>query len=76
MIVALAAGAGSNFTFNPFKSAETMTGYIARISGGDIGYDTMDYNSIFAIGIFLFVITLVLNFISQIIISRYREIYD
>lgn len=76
MIVALAAGAGSNFTFNPFKSAETMTGYIARISGGDIGYDTMDYNSIFAIGIFLFVITLVLNIISQKIIGRYREIYD
>ncbi len=76
MIVALAAGAGSNFTFNPFKSAETMTGYIARISGGDIGYDTVDYNSIFAIGIFLFVITLVLNIISQKIIRRYREIYD
>jgi len=76
MIVALAAGAGSNFTFNPFKSAETMTGYIARISGGDIGYDTVDYNSIFAIGIFLFIITLVLNIISQKIIGRYREIYD
>jgi len=76
MIVALAAGAGSNFTFNPFKSAETMTGYIARISGGDIGYDTIDYNSIFAIGIFLFLITLVLNIISQKIIQRYREIYD
>ncbi len=76
MIVALAAGAGSNFTFNPFKSAETMTGYIARISGGDIGYDTVDYNSIFAIGIFLFVITLLLNIVSQIIIKRYREIYD
>jgi len=76
MIVALAAGAGSNFTFNPFKSAETMTGYIARISGGDIGYDTVDYNSIFAIGIFLFFITLVLNIVSQKIIQRYREIYD
>jgi len=76
MIVALAAGAGSNFTFNPFKSAETMTGYIARISGSDIGYDTVDYNSIFAIGIFLFIITLVLNVISKKIIERYREIYD
>ena len=36
MIVALAAGSGPNFTFNPFKAAETMTGYIARISGGDL----------------------------------------
>ncbi len=76
MIVALAAGAGSKFTFNPFKSAETMTGYIARISGGDIGYDTVDYNSIFAIGIFLFFITLILNIISQKIIRKYREIYE
>ncbi len=76
MIVALAAGAGSNFTFNPFRAAETMTGYIARISGGDIGYDTVDYNSIFAIGIFLFIITLILNIISQKIVQRYREIYD
>ncbi len=73
MIVALAAGAGSHFTFDPFKSAETMTGYIARISGGDIGYDTVDYNSIFAIGILLFLVTFVLNAISQMIIRKYRE---
>lgn len=76
MIVALAAGAGPNFTFNPFKAAETMTGYIVRISGGDIGYDTMDYNSIFALGLLLFIFTLILNIISRIVVSRYQEVYE
>ncbi|HEX2979543.1 MAG TPA: phosphate ABC transporter permease subunit PstC, partial [Anaerolineaceae bacterium] len=57
MIVAIAAGSGPNFTLNPFEAAETMTGYIARISGGDVAYDTPDYNSIFAIGLLLFAIT-------------------
>ena len=76
MIVALAAGAGPNFTFNPFKAAETMTGYIVRISGGDIGYDTMDYNSIFALGLLLFLFTLVLNIISRIVVHKYQEVYE
>lgn len=76
MIVAIAAGAGPNFTFNPFKSAETMTGHIVRISGGDLSYDSIDYNSIFAIGLMLFFITLALNIISQRIVQRFREVYD
>lgn len=76
MIVALAAGAGPNFTFNPFKGAETMTGHIVRISGGDISYDSIDYNSLFAIGLLLFVITLGLNIISQKIVRRFREIQE
>lgn len=76
MIVAIAAGAGSAFTFNPFKAAETMTGHIVRISGGDISYDSIDYNSIFAIGLMLFIFTLLLNIISQQIVRRYREVYE
>lgn len=76
MVVAIAAGAGPNFTFNPFMPAETMTGHIVRISGGDIGYDTLDYNSIFAIGLMLFVMTLVLNIFSQIVVRRFREVYE
>ncbi len=75
MIVALAAGAGPNFTFNPFKAAETMTGHIVRISGGDLSYDSIDYNSIFAIGLVLFVMTLGLNLLSQRIVARFREEY-
>ncbi|MBA4420527.1 MAG: phosphate ABC transporter permease subunit PstC [Anaerolinea sp.] len=74
MIVALAAGAGPKFTFNPFEGAETMTGHIVRISGGDLSYDSIDYNSLFAIGILLFFITLGLNIISQRIVSRFREV--
>ncbi|MXV93416.1 MAG: ABC transporter permease subunit, partial [Chloroflexi bacterium] len=75
MIVAIAAGAGPNFSFNPFDSAETMTGHIARISGGDLSYDSIDYNSIFAIGLTLFVMTFLLNALSRVVISRFREVY-
>lgn len=76
MVVALASGAGPNFTFNPFKAAETITGYIVRISGGDVSYNTPDYNSIFALGLLLFLITLALNIISRQIVKRYREVYE
>lgn len=76
MIVAVAAGAGPNLTLNPFKGAETMTGHIVRISGGDLSYDSIDYNSIFAIGLVLFLIALTLNTISQRIVRRFREVYE
>jgi len=76
MIVAVAAGSGPNFTFNPFKAAETMTGHIARISGGDLSYNSIDYNSLFAIALMLFLITLVLNLISQAVINRFRQRYE
>jgi phosphate transport system permease protein len=76
MIVAIAAGAGPNLTLNPFKAAETMTGHIVRISGGDLSYDSIDYNSIFAIGLLLFFMTLTLNIISQRIVRRFREVYE
>ena len=76
MIVAIAAGAGPNLTLNPFRAAETMTGHIVRISGGDLSYDSIDYNSIFAIGLVLFFMTLTLNIISQRIVRRFREVYE
>jgi phosphate transport system permease protein len=76
MIVAIAAGSGPNFTFNPLRSAETMTGHIVRISGGDLSYASIDYNSIFAIGLLLFFITLLLNIISQRIVRHFREVYE
>ena len=85
MVVALAAGAGPrNFSgwgdavgglkfMDPFKAAETMTGHIVRISGGDLSYDSLDYDSLFAIGLMLFVITFVLNLMSRWIVRRFRE---
>ena len=76
MIVAIAAGSGPAFTFNPFKAAETMTGHIVRISGGDLSYDSMDYNSLFAIGLALFLITLTLNIIGRWFVQRFREVYE
>jgi phosphate transport system permease protein len=76
MIVAIAAGSGPNFTFNPFKAAETMTGHIARISGGDLSYNSIDYNSLFAIALMLFLVTLVLNLISQRVVQKFREQYE
>ena len=76
MIVAIASGAGPNFTFNPFNAAETMTGHIVRISGGDLSYNSIDYNSIFAIALMLFFMTLSLNIYSQRIVKKFREVYE
>jgi phosphate transport system permease protein len=76
MIVALAAGAGPNLTLNPFESAETITGHIARISGGDISYGSIQYTSIFALGLLLFALTLGLNVISRRVVARFREVYE
>ncbi len=87
MVVAIASGAGPrNFAswgaalqganvLNPVKAAETMTGHIVRISGGDLSYDSIDYDSIFAISLVLFFMTLALNLISRAIVNRYREEY-
>jgi phosphate transport system permease protein len=76
MIVAIAAGATSQLTFNPFQAAETITGHIARISGGDLSYGSLDYRSLFALALTLFVMTLGLNLVSRWLVSRYREQYD
>ncbi|MCW1967159.1 MAG: phosphate ABC transporter permease subunit PstC [Anaerolineae bacterium] len=76
MIMATAAGAGPNFTFNPFESAETMAGHIVRISGGDIDYNSIDYTSIFIVGLTLFLMTLGLNFLSRYFVNKYREVYE
>ncbi len=76
MIVAVASGATSEFTFNPLKAAETMTAHIARISGGDLSYNSIDYNSLFAIALMLFLVTLVLNLISQWVVAKFREQYE
>lgn len=76
MIVAVASGSGPNFSFNPLEAAETMTGHIARISGGDLSYNSIDYTSLFAIALMLFLVTLILNLISQWVVNRFREQYE
>lgn len=84
MVVTLAAGASPrNFTWTdpgamltPFEGAQTMTGYIALTASGDLSYNTIDYNSIFAIGLTLFFMTLGLNSLSRRIVKRYRQVYE
>jgi phosphate transport system permease protein len=84
MVVTLAAGASPrNFSFGdpgamltPFQGAQTMTGYIAITANGDLSYNTVDYNSIFAIGLTLFLITLGLNSLSRRIVKRFRQEYE
>lgn len=76
MVVALAAGAGPNLTANPFVGAETITGHIARISGGDLSYDSIDYQSIFALALVLFLMTLSLNIFSRWLMRRFRQEYQ
>jgi phosphate transport system permease protein len=87
MVVTLAAGAAArNFTFgedslfgyilNPFQGAQAMTGYVAITASGDIAYNTIDYNSIFAIGLTLFFMTLGLNSLSRRFVSRFRQKYE
>ena len=53
-----------------------MTGHIVRISGGDLPYDSIAYNSIFAIGLLLFLMTLGLNVFSRMLVRRFREEYQ
>ena len=76
MVVAVAAGAGRKMTANPFKAAETITGYIVRISGGDVSYNSVDYNSIFALGLVLFLITFTLNLVSRKVSTIFHQEYE
>ncbi len=73
MIVALSSGAGPNASVNPLQFGETLTGYIARISGGDVSYGSNDYLSIFGLGIVLIIITIGLNILSIAIRKRFQR---
>jgi len=76
MIVALAAGATPNLTANPLASVQTMTGYIAQIAGGESSRGSLQYKSIFVVGLALFMLTLVLNLISVQLVRRFRQVYQ
>ena len=75
MIVAIAAGQQPNFTFNPVESAATITAYIVSVALGDLEHGTVGYQSIFAAGLTLLVMTLVLNIIGHWVRKRYAERY-
>lgn len=75
MAVTLAAGATPKMTINFFESIQTMTAYIVQVSLGDTPYGSIEYKTIFAVGMVLFVITLIMNILSTWIKERYREVY-
>ena len=75
MIVAIAAGQQPRLTGNPFVPIETMTAYIVQVSLGDTPQGTIEYRTIFAVGMLLFLMTFGLNLISTWLRERYREEY-
>ena len=75
MIVALAAGAQKNLSLDPREGMQTMTGFIAQTAGGENPVGSTSYNTLFAVGLLLFVITLVINIISIRFVRRFRQVY-
>ncbi|HZX48396.1 MAG TPA: phosphate ABC transporter permease subunit PstC [Nitrospirota bacterium] len=75
MIVAIAAGQQPRLTMNPFVPIETVTAYIVQVSLGDTPTGTIEYRTIFAVGISLFVVTFGLNMVSYWLRKRFREEY-
>jgi phosphate transport system permease protein len=76
MIVVLAAGSSPNLTLNPLEPAQTMTAFIAQAASGDQPTGSIGYESLFAVAALLFVITVVMNYISIRLVRRYREEYE
>lgn len=76
MIVTIAAGQNPHFTLNPFVPIETMTAYIVQVSQGDAPTGSIEFKTIFAVALLLFVITLGMNLLSQYVVSRFREEYE
>ncbi|GGK63898.1 phosphate ABC transporter permease subunit PstC [Rufibacter glacialis] len=76
MLVAIAAGQQPRFTLNPLVPIETITTYIVQVSLGDVPHGSLEYRTIFAAGLVLFVFTFALNNLSFWIKKKYQEKYD
>ena len=76
MIVAIAAGQTPNLTLNPLVPVETMTAYIVQVSLGDVPTGTLEFRTIFAVGMTLFLITFALNILSHRVVRRFRQKYE
>ncbi|RZO34055.1 MAG: ABC transporter permease subunit, partial [Rhodobacteraceae bacterium] len=76
MIVVMAAGLAANLTLNPLEAVTTITTQIVALLTGDQEFDSAKTLSAFALGLLLFVITLILNITAQWIVRKYREQYD
>ncbi len=75
MVVAIAAGMMPNLTLNPLEPIQTLTAYIVGVSLGDVPHGTMEYKTIFAAGMTLFLMTLMLNILGFWFRKRVREVY-
>jgi phosphate transport system permease protein len=76
MIVAIAAGQQPNLTADPRQTVETITAYIVQVSLGDVQHGSLEYKTVFAAGITLFVFTFLLNNVSFWIKKKYQEKYE
>ena len=76
MAVTIAAGNMPNLTLNPLESIQTMTAFIVAASLGDTPQGTIEYKTLFAVGMTLFLITLLMNVLSQWVLARFREEYE
>jgi phosphate ABC transporter permease protein PstC len=75
MIVAIAAGSQARIVTGPLEAGQTMTGFIANSALGDSRVGSIEYNTLFAVGLLLFVITLVINIFSIRLVNRFRQVY-
>jgi phosphate transport system permease protein len=76
MIVAILAGSTPNMTLNPLSGVQTMTGFMLQVGLGDTQRGTVDYQALFAVGMMLFLITLLFNIAAYFFVRRYREEYE
>jgi phosphate transport system permease protein len=76
MIVLIAAGQQPNLTFDPRRAMETMTAFIGATGNGDVPTGSIEYKTIFAVGLTLFVLTLVMNLFAIRLVRRFREVYE
>jgi phosphate transport system permease protein len=76
MIVLIAAGQLAQISFDPRTSVETMTAFIGATAQGDVPTESIEYKTIFAVGLALFVLTLLMNVVSIRLVRKYREVYE
>ncbi len=75
MVVAVAAGQQPNFTLNPMEPAATITSFIVQVALGDLPHGSVEYQSIFAAGLVLLLLTLLFNVAGHLLRKRFREVY-
>jgi phosphate transport system permease protein len=76
MIVLIAAGTLAQSTLDPREGIETMTAFIAATGTGDVPTGSIEYKTIFAVGLTLFVVTLAMNLFAIRLVRRFREVYE